>query len=55
MCGVVQYWIVDINKQEIIVYKCNVEGKFRTMSTPIVGSDFEFASKRFDLAEVFQK
>ncbi len=31
--GVEQYWIVDINEQEIIVYDHNVNGRFMSMIT----------------------
>ncbi len=53
-CGVNQYWIVDIDKQLITVYNCNIEGNFETKNTFIVESDFEFAGRKFDLAEVFK-
>lgn len=54
-CGVATYWIIDIDKQEIVEYTCNVKGEFRTKSTPVVGSHFTIAGNPFDLAELFQK
>ncbi|MFV9510224.1 Uma2 family endonuclease [Tepidibacillus sp. LV47] len=47
--GVKEYWIVDINKNKIIVYNSNVNGEFMSVNTYTRGMTLKCLG-RFDLA-----
>lgn len=48
-----QYWIVDINKQEIIVYSNNVNGKFKSMTTYSIGDQLVWNENMLNLKDIF--
>lgn len=51
--GVNQYWIVDINKQEIIVYSNNVNGKFKSITTFSIGDQLVWNENKINLKDIF--
>lgn len=53
-CGVEEYWIVDINKQEITVYKHNVSGNFKYRLIYGVESELIWNGKSLKLEDVFK-
>ena len=52
-CGVENYWIVDINKKEIIVYSNNFNGKFRTKIIHDLESSVVWNQHNISLKEIF--
>lgn len=52
--GVQEYWIVDINNQEIKVYSNNVNGKFKSMTTYAVDDEISWNGYPIKLSEVFK-
>lgn len=53
--GVEQYWIVDINEQEIIVYDHNVNGRFMSMITYSLEDDdqLDWKGSKINLKSIF--
>lgn len=52
--GVEQYWIVDINNQEIRVYSDNVNGRFKSMIAYLVDDQLIWNNSKLNLHEIFK-
>lgn len=52
--GVDQYWIVDINKQEIKVYSDNVNGRFKKIFSYSIDDPLIWNNNTINLTEIFQ-
>ena len=53
-CGVEEYWIVDINKREIIVYSQNVNGNFKYRFIYGLDNELVWNCKAIKLLEIFK-
>ncbi len=53
-CGISEYWIADINNQEIKVYSHNVNGRFKSIITYTVNDQINWNDKQIKLSEVIR-
>ncbi|MBS6184643.1 MAG: Uma2 family endonuclease [Clostridium celatum] len=52
--GVKQYWLVDINLREVIIYSDNINGKYKTIKTYTEDMIIEWNNSNIQVKDIFK-